>query len=530
MLGKREPQADLFTADTQYLQFVGEDTFYGFLARHGRELFRDEDFAKLYCTDNGRTSVPPSRLCLALLLQAHDRVSDEEAKRRADVDLGWKVALGVGVATRPFAKSTLQMFRAQLVIHQEAKAILQRSLGYAKRLGYLKQRRKLRVALDTSFILGRGAVEDTYNLVAEGIRVLSRALAKVQGMGWEGWLAEHALARYGEPSIKGAAEVEWEDAASREAFLTGLIEDGERVLEITRGVRAELEAGGGADRKLEAAAAVLSQLLWQDVEPTARGYRIKQGTAKDRIPSVHDPEQRHGHKSDGRSFTGHKVGVAVEVESQLITAVEVMAGNASDGKGAVSLVEASETNTGREVEQVLGDTAYGSMAVREALGNREVIAPTVKPRLPKEGEVQISKADFSIDTEAEVVRCPQGQETREWRVVKVRGQETKCFTFPGVVCQACPRVGACVNATRRNQGLGREVTLHPQEAQLQAARAFEQTDSFKKQYRQRSVVEHRLARLMALGLRQARCVGHAKVLLQAVLAATVANLTLLMGR
>jgi hypothetical protein len=87
-----------------------------------------------------------------------------------------------------------------------------------------------------------------------------------------------------------------------------------------------------------------------------------------------------------------------------------------------------------------------------------------------------------------------------------------------------------VNATRRNQGLGREVTLHPQEAQLQAARAFEQTDSFKKQYRQRNVAEHRLARLMALGLRQARAMGHAKVLLQAALAATVASLTLLMGR
>jgi hypothetical protein len=33
MLGKRSPQGDLFPADTQYLKFVGEDSFYGFLAR-----------------------------------------------------------------------------------------------------------------------------------------------------------------------------------------------------------------------------------------------------------------------------------------------------------------------------------------------------------------------------------------------------------------------------------------------------------------------------------------------------------------
>ena len=106
MLGKRSPQGDLFGADTQYLRFVGEDSFYGFLAREGRKLFRDEEFAAMYCLDNGRTSVPPSRLAMALLLQTHDRVSDEEAKARADFDLRWKVALGIEIDTRPFAKST----------------------------------------------------------------------------------------------------------------------------------------------------------------------------------------------------------------------------------------------------------------------------------------------------------------------------------------------------------------------------------------------------------------------------------------
>ena len=165
MLGKRSPQGDLFGADTQYLKFVlvlrseeasllrrvaGEVSFYGFLAREGGRLFRDEDFAALYCEDNGRTSVPPSLLAIALLLQTHDRVSDEEAKRRADFDLRWKVALGVEIDTclrathrqaRPFAKSTLQLFRAQLVIHEGARAIFVRSLEYAKGLGYLKGRR-----------------------------------------------------------------------------------------------------------------------------------------------------------------------------------------------------------------------------------------------------------------------------------------------------------------------------------------------------------------------------------------------------
>ena len=84
MLQERSPQLGLFDADVLYLGFVGEDTFYGFLARHRGELFRDEVFAELYSPDTGRPSVPPSLLATALLLQSHDRVYDEEAKARAD--------------------------------------------------------------------------------------------------------------------------------------------------------------------------------------------------------------------------------------------------------------------------------------------------------------------------------------------------------------------------------------------------------------------------------------------------------------
>ena len=90
-----------------YLDHVGPDSFYGFLALHRDELFREEDFSDLYCPDNGRPSVPPSLLATALLLQAYEGVSDEEAKARAEFDLRWKAPLGVGLEHRPFAKSTL---------------------------------------------------------------------------------------------------------------------------------------------------------------------------------------------------------------------------------------------------------------------------------------------------------------------------------------------------------------------------------------------------------------------------------------
>ncbi len=97
MLGVRSSQLGLLEADHLYLDHVGRHSFYGFLASMRGQLFRDEEFAELYCPDNGRDSVPPSLVATALLLQAFDKVSDAEAKQRADFDIRWKVALGIEV-------------------------------------------------------------------------------------------------------------------------------------------------------------------------------------------------------------------------------------------------------------------------------------------------------------------------------------------------------------------------------------------------------------------------------------------------
>ena len=524
MLGRREKQQNLFSADNQYLDFVGADSFYGFLARHGRELFSDDAFEGLYCPDFGRPSVPPSLLAIALLLQAHDKVSDAEATQRAAFDMRWKVALGAEMDERPFAKSTLQLFRAQLLIHEQAGAIFRRSLQYARETGYLKGRQS-RLAVDSTLILGCGAVEDTYNLIAHGIRKLCGALAAAECEEPEDWAECHGLARYFGSSIKASREVDWADETCREEFLTEIIADGERLLELARQARSELEAGSDADERIKAAAELLAQLLWQDVEPTERGYRIRRGTARDRVPSVEDPEQRHGHKSRNRSFTGHKAAIAVDVESQLITAVEVIPGNEPDGESAQKLVEDSEASACVEVEQVIGDTAYGSMEVRQKLGQREVIAPTVKCHSKR----KLSKDDFEIDVDNDCVRCPAGHETRRYNWVWYRSSKSKpkCrvkrFAFDKEVCRACPRYEECVTGKRRR---GRFITLHPEEQLLQKARALEQTEYFRDQYRQRVVVEHRIGRLVQLGIRKSRFFGRAKTEFAVLMAAAVANLTL----
>ncbi len=65
---------------------------------------------------------------------------------------------------------------------------------------------------------------------------------------------------------------------------------------------------------------------------------------------------------------------------------------------------------------------------------------------------------------------------------------------------------------------------------MQHARAFQRSAAFAPYRQLRQVVEHRLARLMQLGMRQARYFGRTKTLFQLVLAATVANPTLIAAR
>ena len=73
---------------------------------------------------------------------------------------------------------------------------------------------------------------------------------------------------------------------------------------------------------------------------------------------------------------------------------------------------------------------------------------------------------------------------------------------------------------------GRTVALHPQEALLQQARAFQQSENFAEYRSRRQAAEHRQARLVQLGVRQSRYFGRSKTRFQLLMAATVANLTL----
>lgn len=124
---------------------------------------------------------------------------------------------------------------------------------------------------------------------------------------------------------------------------------------------------------------------------------------------------RHGRKSARRRCDGHKAAIAVDPESQLITAADVLAGNAPDHERAlqlVELVELVEANADVMVEETVSDCAYENTETRQLFtdAGRRLVAKVASRR----GGTQFPKEDFlKIDLETMSCTCPAGQQTRK---------------------------------------------------------------------------------------------------------------------
>ena len=302
---------------------------------------------------------------------------------------------------------------------------------------------------------------------ADGIVKLLRALAQLKGINIGEWAKSQGYHRYLGSSVKGEAASDGPTGRRGRGCWLGFVGDADRLLELSRQAQGELPEDSAERQRIVAAAELLGQLLLQDVGRTddgvSLGVSLKDGVSRDRMMSVHDPEMRHGHKSSSRRFDGHKAAIVVDTDSPLITAVEVLPGNAPDNLGALELVEASEANTGVPVAETMGDAAYGDGDTRQAFADA---GRTLIARVPgRPNRSHFPKEDFRIDLEAGSCTCPAGQVART--IVPV-GQRTdqmgrtyrlKAFRFDAAVCGACPLRSQCLAA---KPGTVRTVRLHPQ--------------------------------------------------------------------
>ena len=276
------------------------------------------------------------------------------------------------------------------------------------------------------------------------------------------------------------------------------------------------------------AAELLATVLGQDLEDDQGRLRIAKRVARDRVITTVDPQARHGHKTSARGFDGYKGHIALDPDSEIITATEVTAANAGDAEPAESLLDDmldedacvtepaepsrpvggdADAQGSETVEpfkrEVYGDASYGTAAIVERLELAD-IEPYVKVQPPSARDGKFAQDKFDIDLEAGTVRCPAGQ------IVELRPQKggaSQAIFAP--YCADCPLRDACTSSKH-----GRTINVHPKHETLHRARQEQSDPKWKNQYQQtRPKVERKLAHMMRRrhGARRARVRGRPRV-------------------
>ena len=165
---------------------------------------------------------------------------------------------------------------------------------------------------------------------------------------------------------------------------------------------------------------------------------------------------------------------------------------------------------------VYGDSAYGTGAHLAWLAQQQ-LTPMVKTQLPTAPGGRFAKDQFRIDLQAGTVTCP-ARVTVAIRPARRGGGRARF----GRACSVCPLRSACTSSAR-----GRVVAVHPQEAELTAARGRQRDPAWLADYRAtRPKVERKLAHLLRRrhGGRRARVRGLVRVALDFKLLAAAVNL------
>ena len=323
MVGHQSPQMELadavlWTGKVKPKPLIEEASFHARFAKVRPTILRDEDFEHWFDSEAGRRSIPPSVVAGAFLLALREGCSDREAEQRMRYDLRWKWSLGLGLNDHGCDHSSLCVFRARLLAHQEEGKLFQGIVAKAVEAGLLPKRAVQ--AMDSSPMLGGAAVQDTYKLLRTALHKLVKGHKKE--------LPAELMPRLKRYLQTGKPEIDWADREARRQELQELVKDAELAL---RELTVETDKPAAS-----AARALLEQVAHQDVEPDGKGgVKIREGVAKDRVISTVDPEMRHGHKSSAGRWDGYKKHVSVESQSELITAVEVSAANVNDGAVAM---------------------------------------------------------------------------------------------------------------------------------------------------------------------------------------------------
>jgi transposase len=497
-------------------------------------VFADAGFADLY-PKLGQPAYAPWRLALVTLMQFREGLSDRQAAEAVRARIDWKYLLALDLADAGFDHSVLCEFRGRLLGGGAADRLLAHLLDAAREGGLLKARGRQRT--DCTHVLAAIRTLNRVELVAETLRAALNAIAA----GAPDWLRAVAP-----PEWHGRYDRRIEDmrlpgaGPKRDAYVAQVGADGFLLLGALDGEGAPPEAADLPE------VAVLRR-VWArhleriDAAPGSGGgggggarLRPAQGRGPgDRVESPYDIDARFRSKS-GKSWTGYMVHLTEACDADaphLVVNADTTPANVHEAPRTAP-IHAALAGKGLAPSEHLVDSAYVSAAQLIAARERhgiDLVGPGRRNLSwqTRSGGDAFTAADFTVDWDRRVARCPEGNESAGWTARSKRRGEGDVIRvqFRAADCRACASRGRCTRSRSMYAGRVLAVLPRPEHEALAAARARETTDEGRRLYAQRQGVEGTISQAVrAFGLRRARYRGLAKTGLQHIATAAAVNL------
>ncbi len=462
------------------------------------EVFRPRLIGN-YDPDFGRPAIDPVRMLKILFLRFHYRLSDRQVMERTVTDMAfrWFLTLGVHAAIPDHTNGT--HFRQRIGV-ENFQQVFQDVVTQAREQGLVSDRLRLK---DATHLFADVAKVGPLPLVAQ---VRERLLQAAEPLFAEWVRQERAL--FATLRQMTAELPDEERLAHRVEHLRGLA----TTLQPQLADLPSPEKESNHAQRLQRALAVAFKLLADRADPEVG----------DKLVSVNDPDARNG--KHGQFYVGYLVDVAMDADSEIITALNVLPANGVEAADAATLIHQEEEAQGNDVQGLSMDGAgYNGPVLHELTDPEGLNLDVTVPPPPMPERTTFGPERFTLqvlDDGSRVLTCPAGQTSRP-RQHNTHPTATQ-FVFKAESCATCPLREQCFpNPARKT---GRTVVKNDYQADYDKVQTKAMTPEYEQTRRVHPKIERKLNELARHHRCRRACFrGKPKVLVQTLLTALVVN-------
>jgi transposase len=484
-------------------------------------IYQDGQFAALF-PRRGQPAEAPGRLALATVLQYVEGLSDRQAADAVRGRIDWKYALGLSLTDPGFDHTVLSEFRSRLVEGGAERLLLDALLQCLRDQDLVKARGRQRT--DSTHVLAAVRGLNRLERVGETLRAALNELAVVA----PDWLQALAPAvwyeRYGR-RVENYRLPKTDTARLELATTIGA--DGQQLL-------AAVDAAVEQPWLAQLPAIRILRQVWEaqyiEEERRLRWRTVAEmPAAAGQISSPYDPDARYSTKRD-IAWVGYKAHLTETCDPEtphVVTNVETTPATTPDDN-MVAVVHQSLDQRALLPSDHLVDKGYTDshvMVDSQQQHGVTIVGPVADdPSWQARSGDGLTKAQFLVDWDRQVVTCPAGKQSISWLPNTWPGNGMVFEArFARKDCTPCPLRARCTRSKNEPRIIGLQAREHYEA--LQSARRRQTTEEFQQNYAARAGIEGTHAQAISrCGLRKCRYIGLAKTHLQHVITAAAVNL------